>query len=421
MFRWAITFLFPLCCACKERGVEIGKNIHVSAEWADFPHAEVHLAVNPNNVQQMVVAAFAYKLSGDKDYPAAYLSNDGGSTWKRMDVESPTSGAADPWLLFQENKIVYMHTPGMAHVSKDNGETWNSNRVIARESGNSLDFIKVVGLQNAEEFYAIATNSLPTSNGPSIDPISVFKINKNLQVEDSVNILPDSINYKNGTPVITEDLIIVPFYELLDRNRNLLEKYPIWIAHLDIENLEIVTLVKTPLSGGEISMALDPISDRIHLVNPTKAGDTFKLAYAYSNDLGKTWCEPQLIEDFDRDPGSVILTASIAVSNTGVVGVLWPDHRTDKKNEEYGMYFTYSTDGGVTFSKSHLISEISNPRTKKNMSMLIGDSNRPVGDRFWVGGDYYGLVPTGGNSFQAAWVDSRTGVAQVWTCELDIE
>jgi len=408
-------------CACTEPGIDIGDNVHVSSEWAEFPHAEVHLAVNPDDNDQMLAAAFAYKESGEKDYPAAYISNDGGNTWKRIDIKSPNTGAADPWVIFQKNRIVYMHTSGMVHISEDQGKTWTSKRVITKESGNRLDFIKVVGMENGEEFYAVATNNLPTDNGPSIDPVTVFKINKELQVEDSIHILPDSINYKNGIPVIArESLMIVPFYELLDRKRNLLDEFPIWLAHVDLKDFEIAELIKTPLSGGEISMTIDSVTNRIHLINPTKVGEAFKLSYAHSDDLGRTWSDPKLIEDFDRDPGSVILSASISVTIKGVVGILWPDHRTDPKNEEYGMYFMYSKDGGVTFSKSYLISEISSPKTEVNMSTLIDNSNRPVGDRFWVGGDYYGLAPVGESSFQAAWVDSRSGVAQIWTCRLDV-
>ncbi len=420
--RASLICLFALISACRPAVYTTSQNVHVSSQHAAVPHAEVYLAVDPDDANRMAAVAMRYPDRSGRDRPTVYLSSDGGKTWNYSDVGHTEMAAVDPWVTFLGGSLYYSHLPGIIHSSDDWGRSWSQINVLSDDSEHSLDFPKIVGSQDRASLYLVATNHVRVNEHLFLDPVTIFRVNVASGVVDDVSIRPERINYKNGTPLLTEgDTLIVPFYELLDRERSILADNRIWISLVDPDSLSVLQSFRTPHSGGEVDIVLNrAYRNRLHMVSFGRSGDGFKLQYAHSDDFGATWSNARFIEDFERAPGSFALTASVAVSSDGTLAVLWPDHRTDPTNRAYGMYISVSTDGGESFRPSHLISEISSPDTDVNSQTYIGTSGRSIADRFWVGGDYYGLVPVGQRSFQAAWVDSRTGVAQVWTTRIDV-
>ncbi|WP_142784689.1 hypothetical protein [Changchengzhania lutea] len=119
---------------------------------------------------------------------------------------------------------------------------------------------------------------------------------------------------------------------------------------------------------------------------------------AYKDGDSTIWSKPIKVTDsLSHTP----LMSSIAVNSNGVIGVSWFDNRNDATKKCYDMYFSFSDDGGKSFSNDYRITEMSScPDIEKNAEAV---------SRWKRGGDYHGLK-TDGQNFHVVWPDARDGV-----------
>ena len=106
-------------------------------------------------------------------------------------------------------------------------------------------------------------------------------------------------------------------------------------------------------------------------------GDT-DIYYRHSTDGGKTWSDPKLLNDDDPARLNTQLLPSISVAPNGRVDAAWWDFRDDPGLYVNDVYYSYSTDNGVTWSKNIRI-------TDRSVNRKIGpwsngfDMRQPVG------------------------------------------
>ncbi|MDP8909387.1 MAG: cell wall-binding repeat-containing protein, partial [Chloroflexota bacterium] len=183
-------------------------------------------------------------------------------------------------------------------------------------------------------------------------------------------------------------------------------------------------------------MAADPTRPgRIYLVylqsppGPTAPDGGFKGAdhfisfdsevwFQRSSDSGLTWSAPQRVSDPTKHPGSETVQTrhpSVSVSPDGRVDVVWHDRRhwyqgPGERNCTHShifcedvrlgdTYYSYSTDGGTTFSSNIRISD----RSHNND---VGYDTRPASG-YWSWGPQ--AVSVGAGQVLIAWMDSREG------------
>jgi hypothetical protein len=82
-----------------------------------------------------------------------------------------------------------------------------------------------------------------------------------------------------------------------------------------------------------------------------------------STDAGKTWTEPKNITD---DPPEQLVgqfLSTLSVAPNGRLDAAWYDTRDDPGIRANDVYYSYSSDGGVTWSKNMRISDVSINRT----------------------------------------------------------
>jgi hypothetical protein len=139
--------------------------------------------------------------------------------------------------------------------------------------------------------------------------------------------------------------------------------------------------------------------DRLYWIGRSEDGQSILLFY--SSDKGETWARSNVYTS-----NNLNTVPNISINEKGIVGVTFYE-RTKGDGFCQTHKFTYSTDGGITFSKPANVSEKTYcPDKEKNGYIL---------NRGWAsGGHYTGLkaMPDGG--FFTVWADARNGGYQLF-------
>ncbi len=134
--------------------------------------------------------------------------------------------------------------------------------------------------------------------------------------------------------------------------------------------------------------------------------------FSFSEDQGKTWSNPSVVNDNFPNDNTHSFYSNIAVNDSGVVAVTFYDRRSDLVNNvQTDYYIAFSFDGGNTFDKN--IKLTSSPSN----FLYIGNQNNGFGI-----GEYNGVVMTDKFAYPF-WADGRTnnGEILIYTAEVPIE
>jgi hypothetical protein len=130
-----------------------------------------------------------------------------------------------------------------------------------------------------------------------------------------------------------------------------------------------------------------------------------------STDGGQTWSAPTMINDNDESVNETDqFFAWVAVDDLGRVAVFFNDRRNDPNNWLCDVYAAISLDGGQTFLPNIRVSDQSFDPHLNGFSGT-GDNGDVKAFRFF--GDYLGIAAAG-DSFYAAWADTRDGGSLDW-------
>ncbi len=167
-----------------------------------------------------------------------------------------------------------------------------------------------------------------------------------------------------------------------------------------------------------------------HFISPDSA-----VYFQRSRDQGATWSTPKLISDRTQYPGSRLVQTrhpNVSVSPSGRINVVWHDRRhwyqeggerTCSHSHSFcedvrlgDTYYSYSTDGGATFSPNLRLSD-------QSMDDDVGLDEGPTSG-------YWNYAPqsvtVGGDKLLAGWMDSRqgswdTGTEDIYLAKVDFD
>ncbi|MGH2668560.1 MAG: sialidase family protein, partial [bacterium] len=147
------------------------------------------------------------------------------------------------------------------------------------------------------------------------------------------------------------------------------------------------------------ALAVDPSGSLFAAWHDARNGD-WDVFLSRSDDGGATWGKPRRLNDDRVGNGRHQYMPRLSISEGGRLDAIFYDRRADPDNLRNGTYFTYSDDGGATFSK--------------NLKLTADSSHSEIGVRYAVP-SALGLVEfgsrialsSGPSSVLAAWTDTR--------------
>src|SRR5438552_1760750 len=145
--------------------------------------------------------------------------------------------------------------------------------------------------------------------------------------------------------------------------------------------------------AGQTFLAVDrsdgPTNNNIYMlasVDPTGNGfNPTDVMFTRSTDGGATFSAPQRINDDPVNPNKWHWFGTIGVAPNGRIDSVWMDSRNAANNIDSQLFYSYSTDGGVTWSPNVAVSDSFNPLEGWPIQQKIGDYMTIVSDD--TGGD----------------------------------
>jgi hypothetical protein len=162
--------------------------------------------------------------------------------------------------------------------------------------------------------------------------------------------------------------------------------------------------------AGQIFIAVDrsggPTNNNIYMVatiRPAGFNTGTDVMFARSTDGGATFSAPHRINDDPINHSKYHWFGTLAVAPNGRIDSVWMDSRNAANNTDSQLFYSYSTDGGVTWSPNVAISQSFTPLEGWPQQNKIGDYITIVSDN--TGGDVaysatYNFNPTRGQHEQ---------------------
>ncbi len=430
-----------------------GSDVMVDPLLADN-HENFSLAINPTDSNKILAS---YKYEDENGSGSGYdLSTDAGHTWNGSRFSGPWGADL---LSPIGNTSVGFNARGTAFYS---GRAANSevNGLFVLTSTDAVNWgapVEVITSTNAElrdQLHLAVDQRTNTPNAGSAFLIWRWFSGDNLGIwmsysRDSARTwspgvqVSDAANHYSSGPsiaVASNGVVYAAFQQrdndcpcsapklFLDRSTDwgvtwgadrLITGAPITkTGALDVEGHDLVIIgQEDPVEGGlEVnnysSMAVAPNdSNTVYVAwndgrwdtsftifqHEGKHGD---IAFSRTTDAGQTWSAPMRINDDQIANGVDQFTPTIATGPDGTIGVTWYDRRLNPGGYLYDLFYSQSTDGGLTWSPNQRVSDVSS-------DPMIGVNAKGMGDM----GEYKALA-LGPNYVIPSWIDTRSGVAQ---------
>ena len=97
-------------------------------------------------------------------------------------------------------------------------------------------------------------------------------------------------------------------------------------------------------------------------VEPFSANNGTDVMFARSTDDGQTFSAPHRINDDPINPNKWHIFGTLSVAPNGRIDVVWLDTRNAANNTDCQLFYSWSTDGGVTWAPNVAVSNSFNPQ-----------------------------------------------------------
>jgi hypothetical protein len=486
-FAAAAMALWPAVCAlASDQGIQVGRNVQVSRAHDRLAHNEVLLAADPADPGRLLGCSMAFDPQRNKTYTIVYASSDGGESWSPTLETADLGFSGDPACALGRNRRAYYMALGWEeggkvvdpiYRSEDSGATWSAPLLLHSFHGLDREYLSVdnTGGKFDGRVYAHATGWVrPLEGKRQAADISLFTsrdggvsflgpVKRTSVGKRYVLGVGNSVVLSDGTVVMIfgevnrywdeegEDGDVPP--STPDKANGTLEIVTSTDGGESLETASTVSefhMLWPPLATSMIaSLAADPGSaafkDRLYAVWPDQRSGRQEILLAHSEDKGKSWSKPIVVNDDTpgATPARDHLMPTVAVNKDGIVAVAWYDRRDNPDDLGWWVRLRASRDGGETFLPSVRVSESASAYGASEQwtvqANASGGGKKPPGggpeakapggpiavtlslNPFqFNGGHTGGMAATADGRFHPFWVDNRTGTAQLWTAAVTV-
>jgi hypothetical protein len=397
---------------------EEGNNVRANVVTTNRQN-ETSIDFNPLDPLNLVGGANDYR-NGEVD-AGFYYSKDGGVTWGDGTIFEPTFEAqGDPAIAFCANGYVFYSFISFDRSSENNGlfvarsidggEKWPLVTPIVQNIGFFLPF-------EDKEYIACDTT-------PSLYQNYVYVSWTHIPANPG---RPSSIQFSRSTDdgatftapmTISDNGGVQGSVPAVGPNGEL---YVIWQGpssrfYLDVSMdggvtfsadktvVQITGISDSPcyrrnsLPTFDVDRSAGPYSGSIYVAWSDKRDGDPDIYFTYSRNGGDTWSTPIRLNTDPVGNGKDQFFPWLSVDDKGRVNVIWYDARNDPDNQILEVWGAVSRDGGQSFDTNFLISDV---------------PFDPCLDSFL--GDYNGVVATPNDRIYPLWTDLRSGDEDVYT------
>jgi hypothetical protein len=419
------SFLIIIC------GIIISLSINAQDEPvydAELPEAEFHVAINPTDTNNIVLATISGSRDVDGNHIVIYYTSDYGVTWNISDYHGVPDtvtydGSGDPVLGFDNDGNVYFVNLSSQHQtnvntliskSEDGGATWTFIREVATgftdkpwlaiDNHNDSPYkgnfyVQVVG--NNIKMYTLdnelnETHIAVMPRGEHL-PSVVTGSNGNVYCSGIGMGNPNEIfvmKSTDGGESFGDFVKVVSFPDYMFNAPNISTRFQP-TAYLAIDN-----------SGGTFNGRLYLSYTASEQVNP----DYFDVFLTYSDDEGENWSSPMVVHSNHEEMIDQFYSSSY-VNDEGILILDWYDRTNYNPGEKFTDFFMgISSDGGETFAEFQLNS------VSSDFTHVI-----PASNDFGIG-EYHQVVATE-NTAISFWSDGRSndGDLNIYMAKVDID
>lgn len=388
-----------------------GNGLNIVGDAANEPS----IAVDPNDPYKMTIGWRQFNTVSSNFRQAGYgYTTDGGQTWTFPGVINPGVFRSDPVLDYDVDGNFYYNSltndPDYyckVYKSSTGGSSWDNGTDAHGGDKQWMIIDKTAGIGTGH-IYAFWTSwystCYPGFFTRSTDGGQYYENCVTVTDDPSwgtLAVAPNGDLYIGGTG--TYDFVVVR-----SSNAKIAGQTVTWDMATSVNLDGYITYGIGPNPGGlggQTSIGIDTsggtYDGNVYLlcsVDRYSGGDPSDVMFARSTNGGSSWSSPVRVND---DPGTSAYQwfGTMSVAPNGRIDAIWLDTRDNPGTYMSALYYSNSTDGGVTWSQNERLSDFFDPH--------LGWPNQ---DKM---GDYFHMV-SDSNGARLAWAATFNGEQDVY-------
>lgn len=396
--------------------------------------SEPHLVVHPAKPNHLLAVAWSALTSDPENLRChSFVSTDSGATWSRHDFRIADCYDAQVAILPDGRAVLVAlgHVPDIrpdradwlvVFNSADGGVTWNETPNVV---GPRYDHpaITVDLSSSPRRGWVYITSHLEWADGSPQRKSAVVVIRSRdggLNFDVPNTVMPSAQHCSSEMPVVLSDGTLVVSYQEFPWNEPRPPRRRLWVMRsadggVTFSSPRLVNEECGPPPGFQLtSLGVDSSAglfrDRLYSACRRAAGGP--VAVFASSDHGDSWTAPGIVAGPAILDPSARRVMSIAVNNSGTLGVMVVERRPDSGPACLNVSLSISRDGAKNFVVPQVIS-----------ATPCGDSpnDRHVQRRFPTYGDYFGIVAVPDGTFRLMWPEMRDGASTLLMATVKVQ